>query len=1228
MEERAEEVPNEISRDSIQDLITSKNFKNRILAYQNINRFPEFVGLLQKETLAVALEVALDSLLGFPEPLSSCQISALYGQFSQSKSSIKAKLSELIEQVFLNDRQGVIKGLAEAFNHKSPKVVSSCVGKVNTLIRSNIDEFSSKEWKKSLTEDVCSKLGSLFGSVDKDVKSEATALTITLSHIFFDEIYQFIENVKPIILKDLKDALKDVEFPKKCLNLGDFNFDHPDWKERLGCMNFLKENIGRMANANEAYPVICRKTRDVNLSVTMAAIETIKNGRISHPDCIKGMIERFKDKRPSLSTLIKGSIELIKPDINILIDSLDNKNPEIKVGVLECLSYYNGVTRVKDIAKTLEDSSADVRSRAVDILSRVDSLDELTQSQKLRISKSKKLGPSNSKATDLAAPTRQHIMPSIGTAKPMNSKAPSSSPSASLEPVASGSPSKFNFSLDSTARNKIYESFVDKYPLFLEKDWNKRLEYLQERKKAIEKENLEELSLFLLSCKESNFYILKEILDIFKNAKEQLPYQLCSYLNSKITEPKLRNDVIAILKNFDQDFVIQNFIHQLKANKSGRKCVSLLEVFGVLVSGPSSEVDEFLRTFKCVGVTEKKALADFIGMYERSKRAAPKKVPNVEQEVVSVDASHQDTKVYDRGYQSNALDIKQSCPVQILKADCSSLKSKELKRNLGDVFTSEFLSLAENDPLSGVSMLESIDIISLSDVIIQMYCKLDLPSPYFNSLILRFISKKYILGEDEATFLVGHLLNKRMESEMELIDRIYPATKLYKILRMSSEEEGVRSILRLLAKYKGIDNLKANEVERAVRENEDFIGFTVDMDRAVALKLEMQEKFMKDIIPETVDNCFARDHSMPGESMDFVANQSTMPAVTKTVTGHPVADGVVLQGFSPETKVECQNEMQEDNDSLDYLESSFVIGNSVADEATPADAKESPSILRAPSMAIRDSLLDVVNSSSIKPPSILETNLFSDIEKSLDNITIVTTPRKKKRNLGEVEEILSRISCEDLNVAKDALVRLNRLISEDAESLKFSSNTIIGSVMAQLMDRYNDQDFRSMSLAVLLKFTQSVSHCSSLRYETLKSVHADLISIVKEDNTIADILINLCLNCDVQLLRVYFDLLEDSNEILMKLIWRHSKRVDYSSMETVGVVMMVIDSFYTGKKNILSQAENVLLKVCLLHLKECISSFSDNVKEFGIGTVTESIVDLLVGCRDFSLDKVRECFKQ
>lgn len=1212
MEEMSGEVPGEMSKEYVQNLVVSKNFKNRILAYQNINQFPELVGHLQNETLAVALEVALDSLLGFAGPLDNCQVSALYAQLGHNKSSIKTKLSELIERVFLNDKYGVVRGLAELFNHKSPRVVCSCVRKVNALIRSNMEMFSSKEWKKVIAENICSNLEFLFGSTDKDVKAEATVLTVTLSHIFFDEIYKFIENVKPIILKDLKDALKDIEFPKKCITLSDLHFDHADWKERLGCMNFLKENIGRMSNASEAYPVISRKTKDVNLSVVMATVETIRNGRISHPDCIRGIVERFKDKRPALSSLIKESIMLIKPDINLIIDSLDNRNPEIKAGALECLSYYNDITRIKDIAKMLEDSSADVRSKAVDILSKIEDLSELTQSQKQRISKNKKPAPGTSKMPTTFVSHSTVLKSPVPKSVP--SKAPSSSPSTSLDPTAPGT-SQFDFSLDPATKNRIYESFIEKYPLFLERDWNKRLEYFREKKKAIEKEDLEDLCLFLLSCKETNIHILKEFLDILKNASEPLPYQLCSYLNSKVTEPKLRNDVVAIFRKFDQDFVARNFIHQLEVNKAGRKCVSFLETFAMLVTGPRCEIDEFLKTFKCVGIVEKKALSDLVNAYEKSKHSAFGKKPvGMKQQSICTDAEHRSTKDstnYHSG-SDNAQKPKQEPHIQMLRVD-SSLKSKDCKRELVDVFTSEFLSLVEKDPLAGICLLESTDIVSLSDVVIPMYCKLDLPSPYFNSLILRYISKKYILHEQEAIALVSHLLDRRMESEMELIDRIYPTTKLYKILRESSREEGIKAILCLLSKYKGINGLKVSEVESAVKECEDFISFTIAMDKLTVLRLEMQEKFTDDITSEAIEDCFA--YHVP-------RNTDTCWSIKSSTTKDDANDNMLQSPLG--NKAKWSNEIQEDSDSLDYVENSFVIGDFGANGIC-LGVNESPSILRAPSVAIRDSILE--DPDVIRSPSILEINPFSDIERSLDSI-IATTPRKKKRNLGEVEGALSKISSEDIDVSKDALIKLNRLILENPESLLCSSNTIIGSVVAQLMRMYDNQEIRSISLSVLLRFTQNVSHCSSLRYETLRSIHTDLISIVKENNTVADILINLCLNCNVQLLRVYLDLLENSNEILMKLIWRHSKRVDYSSIETVAMIMMIIDSFYTTKRDILFQGENVLLKVCLLHLKECVSSFSDNVKEFKIGRITGSIVDLLVGSRDLSLDKIRECFKQ
>lgn len=1178
MEAQQEENEIVVTDENIKELITSKNFKNRVLAYQNICQYPDLIGHLQNESLAVALEVALDSLLKYEGKLMNDQISNFYNQLSQSKASIRSKIAEIIEKTFDNDSEAVMKRLSECYEHKNSKVVSSSVARTNNIIKTHLEMFRSAEWRPLLISEVCSKLEMLFGSADKDVKQETADLTITLFSIFYDDIYKYIGNIKPILLNPLKEAFSTIEIPKKVVKFSDYDFDSANWKERLEGVNALKENIKNMSNASEYYSIISRKVKDVNLSVATAAIETIKNGKISHDDCIRNMIERFKDKKQTISNLIKDAIDEIRPDFNILIDGLENKNPEIKVGILECLVKYGNLKRIKDIGKLLEDSSADVRHRTVALLENQDDLSELNEAQLSKINKISNKPPAENVLRTHATilknekPLTKHVEKSVSGTSPNSSFLSSKSYNITFDCAEK---------MDLRTKSRIYDDFVAIFPFFLEKDWNKRLELLKQNKSTLASQGLENLALFMISCKESNFFILKELLSIFETASDPLPSQLCSYLNTKVTEPKLRENIIVLYKRFDQEFVVKNFISQLKTNKSGKKCTALWEVLGCVLTSKNTLLEAFLKTYNAVTFADKKALADFKLKYAK----LPATVPSKTKDPLDLTASQPNTG-------SNAI---------FIAGFDYNLENQELE----NVFTSEFMNMADKDPFNAINRLESIDQCKICYTLIKLYCKYNLPSPYFNSLILNFISKKYILKDLEAELLLNYLVKENMENEIELIDRVYPATKIYKILR--NYPQGTKYIMNMLYKYKKVEEIKDSEklMAQIIRENEDFIGFTLGVDKLVLLKNEMLKKYSDENISKIIDE------KLESFSENIANEDKNQGEVTQKELNNCFVDFDEIKEDINEsfgnTQLDAPN-FNENMNSLGDIESTYVIENSASENSsdkelngTCAKRAKSPSFIRQ--------------------PSILE----DDIEKNLSNLSIVLTPRKKTRNVDEMQSVISNLKSGDSNIIKETICKLNKMSLEMSESV---ANSIMQPFMIQFIDHYDNRDLRDSSLDFLLKITQNKDFCSFCSYETLKAVHKCLISIVKESNTSADILINMCLNGGTSLLKVYFDLLENSNDILMKLIWRHSKSVDYSSIENVAHLVGMIDEFYTAKSQFLFRSENVLLKVCLLHLKECIFSFSDNIKQFGVGIVLNEIVDLLIGKKDLSLDQIRICFNK
>ena len=1318
-----EEFPNEeqaqehITHENIKDFLTSKALKKRIAAYKEIEQYPEFVGLVQNETLTVALEPAITCLLQFKGELTNNEISNLYSQFTQTKASIKNLMNDLIDKVFLNDQSGVIKGLAANFSHKNAKVVFGCVQKVKDLIQKNFDFFKSNEGKDLVVGVMCPQLESIFSNTDKDVKSEGSLLALEIFKIIHELTLKFLENVKPIILKDLKELFSTVEIPPREVKVGELEFDHSDWKERLAALNFLKENIANMSNKNEVYSILYRKTKDPNIQVVISAVECIKRGEIKHPDCIRGIIDRFKDKKAPLTSLIKETIQLILPDINLLIDGLDVKNPDIKIGILECLRFYNTIPRAKDIGKLLDDSSADVRRLSIAVLNQADDLEGLTESQLSKLKKqmpaqqqsklpTSRLGSADSSpksgsklnkntSTD-TSPNKfkvsnpliknteiQKSNTALSVAKPQQeSKLP-------LPDVKMFDSSSFEFNLDQAAKIKINDEFIEKYPFLLEKDWTKKLEAINGYIDQFKTEQPLSIVLYLICSKETNFHIFKAFLMILESfpSLETAKTPLISFLNSKITETKLKDAMVALYKKLDLNFTIQNFIYCLKTNKTGKKFLIFLEFFSLILKSKNPLVDHFLTDFRVIGAQEKKALNFFIDEYNKlgdssshsnihSSEISPKTTLIDDEKSNSI--LNNDIKMVKFEIPSaDQLDFDKKLSKGVFNNPINQSRIKNCEIEPSKIFTPDFLQLFKNDISKAVMILEKQDLALTSDYIISLYCHYSAPSTYFNSLILHFISSRYILQENEAYFLANFLVKHSMECELELMDRIYPATKLYKVFRSISNEQGSKAIFSLICKYKNLKDLKYNEIEKTVADNEDFIGFSIEIEKIIKMKEELRKRYenpednqhneaikgnttaFKEINNEGFTQKQEDNNINTCNSSKSIFVDATVISISKSGIQHQKIDGSFRVENDQRNKEAslCLNSNEDQADINDLEDSIIIEATPSIDQTVPDPLHVTASVIIASSVTDVDSLTSTVihSNTDIDRSEIKNENLYKnaplltdgnasfeipettvdgqnafdhEIEQSLENISISTTPQKKKRNFNQVESYLDSIMAENETESKNGLENISKMVSNDPQALLFSCNTILSTLLNQLKNKYDDIETRDMILSILLKFTQNSDICTAIRYETLVFINTILIPIVKDNVLIADILINLCLNCDLQILRVYFDLLNNTDEILMKLIWRHSKKVNYSSTENSAVVVRIIDSFYQSKRDFLYKAENIVLKVCLLHLKECISVFSDNIKEFGISEITNSIVNLLITTKDLNLEAIRVIYKK
>lgn len=475
------------------------------------------------------------------------------------------------------------------------------------------------------------------------------------------------------------------------------------------------------------------------------------------------------------------------------------------------------------------------------------------------------------------------------------------------------------------------------------------------------------------------------------------------------------------------------------------------------------------------------------------------------------------------------------------------------------------------DFLKVVDLLETINRVSVSDLVIQYYVEKDLPSSFFNSLLLFFISERYILQESECLVLLGHLLRKEMKEELRMMDRVYPVTKLFFILQKIGSEEALNEILRLISKYKMFRGNKEKLVEElkktnrqalktAIRGCPDFLSF-VDEIEGQLMTPEKRRNFVCDV-PSSVANCVVNN-------------------VPSVVPGS--------------------------------LPNSFVVGKSIDSG--------------------RKSINDINDSKGTKvdtkgklvAPSVLGDDYFhvGDVESSLHSLSIsyrreFESPLKKGPAMVSLEDILDNLIDCDPEKSQRALRSLSDLVNSNISSVLFSANSIISSISIQLLDS-------SSGLDVLLTLSKSPIFCEHLRVETLESVHTDLFSLMKNKDLVqlvGDIITNFCLNSKPHIsLRVYLSLLlKEKKDIPLKLLWRHSKNKLVNLQEIVDV----LEAFYSKTLYTSLLEDPTTFKILTLHLKEMVLKYPRELETLTLKRHTKRLVGLLKEKKELNISELRK----
>lgn len=1145
-----------VDQSNIETLLASKNFRHRILAYHEISKFPEHISLLQNETVIPALEVVLDTFISYSEPIKASFIINLLPMIAHQKTTIRNKIDLIINKVCESDPEAMEDLLLAQLNNKNNKIIERAVTKLST----RISERGATN--RELVMKTAEKISKLFTSTDLMVKKATIQLTVEIYKHIFKKIEKYLEGVKPIIIKDLDMEFSKYEIPKTAIKINEYNFDDSNWKVRLDAMNVLKESAIDGDNF-EIIQILQKRLKDVNIQVVIAAVETVKNGNVFNPEIIRLTIMRYKDKKPALSKLITEAVLGSANNVKILMEQLNNKNPDVKIGVLGCLYEFkiqNGNEilegSIEELERMLDEGNPAVRKAAARV---IDGFKNIKEERKNKLEKI------------LDKPVA------------MFKKAEQKREETSY-------PSRGSISSDDVRNSQLYGV-----------DWRKRLEFITNNKELLLKEPISVLC-ELITQKESNFNIIKVVLQIISEHPGLDSYisDVLPLMFLRLTDLKIRDELITILRKIPFD----RFLNEWKNNiafKSGKRFVAVVEIITEYLFGKNScasdvelsSCTEILRGIQVCGIKERTAVSELNMRIKKVKEQSSDLhfgecgtnavVPNQSKRALSntsicnlgdcsfynsakVSAAIQDIKsATAHNFDLNMFEINESLICKIFCKDISAeMAISDTNSSLGStnskycittkshfiyepdlfskIFNRNFVEAVEKDPNLAMHLISILHLTQFAPLLLSLYIFLSLPSPYFNSLILHFISKKHILGEPEASALVQYLLKHNMFDEVAILNRVFPGTKLYVIYRDMV--------------------MNGNMVSNCLKEIRRLIEwYNCDLKQANTADLLMRVNQSADLVSLTTE--YFKDNELtqqPGSNNDNLVVED------------------VVNCFKDET-----------------------------------DKLVAPSLL--------------VDSNPVNLPDNIPKNLVN-IERSLENISISSTPVKKKRNCTANSinsDWLANISNSDRDISIKSLNALKIAVLNSPDSLILHSNTLIGSLTIQLFDKYSDLEIRSMILKILIKVTQNDSFCKSLRYETLWSLNNDLLRIIDNEVEAVDVMINLSTGCNFDILRVYFDVLCGENENIMKLIWTHSKRVNYEERANILELVRILDKFYEEKREALRGASTVMLRVAVAHLKRCCLAYSDGLK--GVcGERTNRIIETILAGEDKDTEAIRRCF--
>lgn len=736
---------------------------------------------------------------------------------------------------------------------------------------------------------------------------------------------------------------------------------------------------------------------------------------------------------------------------------------------------------------------------------------------------------------------------------------------------------------------QILEYFSSKYPFLAEKNPMKRYEEL------VNSEIFLEPQFVIFACTYKDSFFKNNIIFIEKLVQREIKLNLINYVFrfwiEKIGELKLKNavyDLIIYLSKLDKVSVVESLYSFINEKRVGK-----LFCEGVLLLGFVGDETslEFIESIEKRGKLEKDAAIETI---ERIKNGSNNYLSNSAKISQSKIIGSEATAGINNEFQGKR---KHSPPVsaiikQMIKTRVKDCKNKEI------IFTDHFLNLLQdsNSYLNVLDLFDGEDKIYLSDFIIEYIYKHELVTvdadfifAFIDRLMDLFIEKEYVLREYECIMLyeIVHT-NKRFIKKLEYV---YPQSKLERLISNRNDIAEINTSLLSFNIHTSNLSSPASKIRKKVSETKTKILYDVCKTNT---KIDSSMEII-DSVPFKSNNEIVEKNDIINNSTNFTLK---VPEYNKETIRYDV----------PINKADIYNLPMSNEGIKSNLSMNAFISS------------------------------DNESSSLVNP----------------DKIEKYRTEFFKKNNEGlhfdriKLERIFLNLIHSDTKICKSAFLDLRNVVTQSINSVLFSCNSIVSSILIQLNDSLiTNNEMSGIIIDTLHKLCISDLFVKELSFSSLRAINIEMMNNLKLANDLnvpletknsiitasADILTNINLNSNQPLIfKVYLSLIEfikdEHKQILYNLIWNHAKNMNilFNNDNRI-IVQEIIDTLSEFlEKNCLKLIRNntVAMKVIQFHLNEICGFYKNNVYEYRTEGLVRKIIDKIMGKAVVSINEIKD----